>query len=180
MSYNTAETLDPRVWGRTDDGSTEPRSTVPVRIIPFSATEDDRFNNIYESSTSGGTHVHGHIVGRATLDYLSKFLRDYERLKQLDLPPILTSDVSRFVVENELMDHLSFAKALAEELFTDVSELSFAMKEDPDTDVKWIVLNVVLADDSNFFDDYRAYNRQFVQGVPWPERSLIRFDCTFQ
>ena len=78
------------------------------------------------------------------------------------------------------MDHLSFAKALAEELFTDVSELSFAMKEDPDTDVKWIVLNVVLADDSNFFDDYRAYNRQFVQGVPWPERSLIRFDCTFQ
>lgn len=86
-----------------------------------------------------------------------------------------TPDILSFCRRQDILQYLQPAFDLIESSFSSSEELSLQLEEDPDTEEKWVVLDVsVQGEVEKILDEYQSYTSHWVSKVPWPERNKIR------
>ena len=88
---------------------------------------------------------------------------------------LLPSDVTALSSELGILEWLYKALRLVEECFPKVDALRLETEGDPETDERWITVEMTISGRiDQFLEQYDRYVEQWVASTPWPERDKIR------
>lgn len=86
-----------------------------------------------------------------------------------------SEEVVDFCYENHISNYLQAALRLAKHCFPCLTNLSVAIKHDPEMDEEWLeILAQVRAQPEDLLAMYNDYTNSLLDAVPWPARNKIR------
>ena len=97
------------------------------------------------------------------------------KIQGVGIPP----EVQQFCIENNLSGALDLAQEFVKRCFPGIQALKLRLVVDPEDDEKWVEINITVPDTANFLTEYNNYTRLLVTEIPWPKRSMLRFNFSF-
>jgi hypothetical protein len=119
------------------------------------------------------------IFDISNYDAVEDFLRVEFPIEFLKIPsrilPQITPEIIQFCSRERITSYLPSAINSIERNFQTISELKIEVDHDPETDEKWLGLNVTIRGEvDEVLNNYDKYINYWVSAVPWPERQKIR------
>ena len=87
----------------------------------------------------------------------------------------LSGELPSFCYKNNIMKYVKTSVDLIKAYFPSHERISAELVEDTETNEKWVLLNVFIKDEINrILDMYDKYTEEWIDKVPWPDRSKVR------